>query len=392
MKIKSKYLTLLVTMIIIITVFSGFGVNSASINNPDLLENPALFTATSYANSFNVTLDEAKYRLELQPIIGEFDNTLRNIAAETFAGLWIEHEPMFRVVVLFTENGENTVQSCIPPELVGKVQVKTAEKSYTELEKIQVNTTFAIEDLGIPVESGIDVYENRVKLYVTEQDKLNSALQNNQLKISNKVDIKFVNSLSKPETDIYGGLTLNYNSNPHCTSGFSWTDGVSTRGISTAGHCENSLSYNGSALTYIAGYTSGNSDVQFHTVPAGYTVTNKIQYYPGYTCNITGTLGRSSQSVGMYVAKYGMATGRTAGLISNLSYWPYGYSNTFIEVNNTWGGDLSSAGDSGGPWYDGYYGTAYGIHHAESANDSNDAVYMAVNYMESLGFLVLTSP
>jgi len=56
--------------------------------------------------------------------------------------------------------------------------------------------------------------------------------------------------------------------------------------------------------------------------------------------------------------------------------------------------DLADSGDSGGPWFDG--NTAYGTMRAKITPGTNgvgtDAVYMAVNYVESgLGVTVMTS-
>jgi hypothetical protein len=48
--------------------------------------------------------------------------------------------------------------------------------------------------------------------------------------------------------------------------------------------------------------------------------------------------------------------------------------------------NLSSGGDSGGPWFFGT--TAYGIHSGEPSGDDTDAFYMAHNYMSVLNIRV----
>lgn len=63
----------------------------------------------------------------------------------------------------------------------------------------------------------------------------------------------------------YGGEILST-----CTSGFGTRASSSTsgtRGISTAGHCGNSQSDDGSALTFKAQYTGTHGDFQWHTGP-----------------------------------------------------------------------------------------------------------------------------
>ena len=65
---------------------------------------PPLFKTETemYAKRHGVTIDEARHRLKLQDVAGELDAELSIKEAETFAGLWIEHTPTFRVIVQFT--------------------------------------------------------------------------------------------------------------------------------------------------------------------------------------------------------------------------------------------------------------------------------------------------
>lgn len=99
--------------------------------------------------------------------------------------------------------------------------------------------------------------------------------------------------------------------------------------------------------------------------------------------------------IGDFVCKYGITTGYTCGYISSKNYlgiglYPPAYY-TFIRVNNTGGfSDLSSGGDSGGPWF--FSSTALGIHHGAPGDDPNDAVYMAINYVDGLGVSVVLNP
>jgi hypothetical protein len=126
-----------------------------------------LADAAEYARQFGVDQEEAVRRLELQGEIGELDATLQREEPETFAGLWIQHEPDFRVVVAFTGNGEQAIQ----PYLEGKswaglVEVKTFPHSLRELETAQQQALQVAHQLGIPVGSGIYVQENRVTIEV----------------------------------------------------------------------------------------------------------------------------------------------------------------------------------------------------------------------------------
>jgi hypothetical protein len=190
------------------------------------------------------------------------------------------------------------------------------------------------------------------------------------------------------ETDIYGGLALNDG-----TSGFAVKNSGGTKGITTAGHIETDpISYGGYDLPLQDEEWGSAYDIQWHTAP-NFTVVNKIQWYPGYMCDILYTRSRSEQAIGGWVAKCGKSTGFTAGHISSKTYQaPYPcYEYTFIRVDNDGGyEDLSSTGDSGCPWFNNT--TAYGSHCGHPTDDTNDAYYMAVDYISVLGVDVMTSP
>ena len=66
--------------------------------------------ARMYAKDYGVPLEEAVRRLRLQNALPRLEPELRKKEADTFAGLWIQHEPDFRLVVLFTRDGEKTIQ------------------------------------------------------------------------------------------------------------------------------------------------------------------------------------------------------------------------------------------------------------------------------------------
>ena len=82
----------------------------------------------------------------------------------------------------------------------------------------------------------------------------------------------------------------------------------------------------------------------------------------------------------------------TCGYIASANLRMPGSSATFIWVDNTAGySNLSSGGDSGGPWFLG--NDAYGTHVGSPGDDNDDAVYMAVNYISAgIDVDVMTSP
>ncbi len=357
-------------------------------------KDPLMYDAQIYASNNNVSTEEALHRFQLQNIAGKLDAELSVNETGTFAGLWVEHKPKFKIVVQFTRNGEETIKPYLKQhaELANIVEVRTANVSLADLRRDQADASSSAHALNISIESDISVYNNSVELYMTKSDRsrFDDALLRREGRLSDNVRVIAVDAeaMGRPQADIYGGLTLST-----CTSGFSVKQGwlFITKGITTAGHCSNTQSYNGNSLTFQSEQLTGSYDIQWHTAP-GYTVTNKIQWgSDGSTRNITATTSRDNQVIGGYVCKYGMTSHYTCGYISSKSFEYQGQA-TYIRVDNTAGyNDLSSGGDSGGPWF--LNNNAYGSHVGEPTVDPNDAVYMAVNYLESgLGVSVMTSP
>lgn len=229
-----------------------------------------------------------------------------------------------------------------------------------------------------------------------DRGRFDNALQRREIQLPDNVRVITVEALAEDTANIYGGLALST-----CTSGFLVQNGwwpFITKGITTAGHCPNTLSYNGSSLTFQSEKWTGSYDVQWHTA-SGYTVTNKIQYWDdGSTRDITATKSRNDQLIDELVCKYGKTTYYACGYIGSIDFNPQTQENnvaTFIRVRNTAGWDvLGGSGDSGGPWFNG--NTAYGIMKGALVPGTNgrgtDAAYMAIDYVSGLGVSVMTSP
>ena len=106
--------------------------------------------ALIYVRDTGVTLEEALHRFELQKAAGELNAELTVKEPDTFAGLWIEHEPDFKIVVGFTRNGEKTLEPYLSNELRKVVEVRKAEESLSNLEKMQTEALAALREAEIP--------------------------------------------------------------------------------------------------------------------------------------------------------------------------------------------------------------------------------------------------
>src|SRR5665648_159653 len=137
-------------------------------------KDPLLYDAQIYASNNNISTEEALHRFQLQDIAGELDAELSLSEAKTFAGLWVEHNPTFKIAVSYTRNGEETIKPYMKQhaELANIVEVRTARVSLADLQKAQVIASDSARALDIPVGSGINVYNNNVELYAVSYTHL----------------------------------------------------------------------------------------------------------------------------------------------------------------------------------------------------------------------------
>lgn len=66
-----------------------------------------------YADHQKIDLDTAAYRLALQDLAGNLDAALTKNVSDSYAGLWIQHSPQFRIIVQFTKDEKDRIESYI---------------------------------------------------------------------------------------------------------------------------------------------------------------------------------------------------------------------------------------------------------------------------------------
>jgi hypothetical protein len=329
--------------------------------------------AAFYAASFSVSLQEGARRLQLQEAVDALNARLTEEQAGTFAGLSIEHTPEFHVVARFTRKGEETIRPYLSPALAAVVRVEPARFTLYQLERRLEAGYNRVRATGIPAAGAVDVRANRAEVHVLR----GRAAAARAVLGAEDAAVVEVDQLPVEEISMYGGLPIST-----CTTGFTVRNSAGTRGVSTAGHCGNSQTLSGYALTFRGEAYSGSYDVQWHNA-SGHTYPNTIKVGSG-TRSITGTRSRTSQTVGSQVCKQGKTTGYTCGTISTISYCASG-ACTWVRVAGN-GVNLSEGGDSGGPWFSG--NTAYGSH---TYGIGNDSAYMPVNYFSGISVTIATS-
>ncbi len=152
-----------------------------------------------YAEYYGIPVDETLRRFEIQDAFAGLDTELSIKEPETFAGLYIQHEPEFRIVALFTRDGEAIMKPYIPDGMAEYVEVRTVEVSYRELQNAQSEVSSAISNQGIPADSYIDIKENNVKFNVVDLTPVNKAIDKGLLTVPDYVVFIEVEGLAQPD-------------------------------------------------------------------------------------------------------------------------------------------------------------------------------------------------
>lgn len=170
--------------------------------------------------------------------------------------------------------------------------------------------------------------------------------------ITNSVVRSYSDVLGENDSDDYhyGGEALS-----DCTSGFGVKDdSTSEEGISTAGHCDNSITDDGDSLTLVEEYEDTYGDFQWHTG----TEEHADDFYAGITgpeYNLRDVAAVGAPTVNMALCANGKVNYNRCDYVRELNVCHDDRCN-LVSMDN----DYASGGDSGGPVY--YGNTAYGLH------------------------------
>ncbi|MGB3716033.1 MAG: hypothetical protein WA996_16530 [Candidatus Promineifilaceae bacterium] len=123
--------------------------------------------AVAFAEQEGLSLEEANQRLVQQQTIGDIQPLLASDLSATFGGLWIEHQPDYRIVIALTEGDRGTIRPYIEDkEWAGVVEVRTVDHTLEELIADQVTASQAAQKVNVSVITAVDVINNRVELMV----------------------------------------------------------------------------------------------------------------------------------------------------------------------------------------------------------------------------------
>lgn len=146
--------------------------------------------ADTLAIELSISTDEAICRILLMDVSGDLNARLEQEKADTFAGMWIEHQPEFKVVVAFTRDGEEIIQPYAENSiLASSIEVQEAEVTQAELYKIEMEANQLVGSLGLSMIGFtlVNIQENQVEIHISDTKLLEERLTANQLELPDQV-------------------------------------------------------------------------------------------------------------------------------------------------------------------------------------------------------------
>lgn len=132
----------------------------------------------SYAKAYGVTPAESERRLRLQREIGKLGGQLKQ--DPNYAGHYIEHKPVYRVVAKFTQNAAAALAKYTTDPLW---VAELAPVSYKELLQTQSTVYALLKGLGIESVSRENVETNKVEFFVLDPAAVQTLISTGALKV-----------------------------------------------------------------------------------------------------------------------------------------------------------------------------------------------------------------
>jgi streptogrisin C len=351
-----------------------------------------------YAKRYGVTLDEAVQRLRAQGETVEATDRLEKRFAKRLAGMWIEHAPAYRIVVLLTGSKPVPDETIVAGGLAVPIAFHTGAPATRKaiLKAIgkhggEIRAAFP-EARGM----GADPRTGALVVMLSQGDKAAADPAAVATRIADLAGVPArIALIERPEANlgVQGGARVVGNDavtgrRSVCTLGFVVTDGTRS-GVVTAAHCPDVLTYvdpGGAAteLPFVGQWGWSFQDVQVNEAaatqgPLFYADAKKVMARVP-----EGQRARASTRAGDFVCHRGERTGYSCGEVELTDYAPPGAlcggpcAPDWVTVR---GADCGG-GDSGGPVFSG--DVAFGIMKGGAWDNAGKCAYY---YYMSLDYL-----
>jgi hypothetical protein len=349
--------------------------------------------AAQYAAQFGVAQGEALRRLEAQQSSVAATDSIAREFASRLAGIAIEHQPDYRIVVLLTGTEPIADRSAAGVPIIFRTGAKaTHADAVAAMRKHLIDLR---SDLPGARGAGYDQRSGEVVLLVTPEQAQRygtDAIRARAERISGVAVRVVINNLDERNLTVEGGARVEGISSvtgrrSRCTTGFVVTNGEQNAVI-TAAHCPDQLSYSGPDGTTLVLPMIGSWGAAYRDVQINGSANSPDPLF--YANRATGSLRRletwrnvASTRAGDFVCHFGESSGYSCALVQLTDYAPPGdlcggpCEPTWVTVD----GPSCIPGDSGGPVFSG--AIAFGI--AKGVNRSGDRCdfyyYMSTDYL-----------
>jgi streptogrisin C len=351
--------------------------------------------AAQYAALHHVEPDEALRRLKAQEETVAATDQLRATYAKRLAGIAIEHEPQYRIVVLLKGDKGVPDASVEAGGLTVPIVFRTGAPSTRD------KILHAIEKRGARLRSafpsargmGVDPRSGELVLMLADasDDEVADAAARAGDIAGVPTHIRLIERTA--DTSVEGGARVEGTdavSGHHavCTAGFVVTNGART-GLVTAAHCPDVLTYRDPAggtaeLPFVGQWGWSFQDVQLNEVAGPAQAVFYADAAKTLTRAPAAVRPRASTRAGDFVCHRGERTGYTCGEVELVDFAPPGElcggpcAASWVTVS----GPGCGGGDSGGPVFEG--STAFGIMKGATSGKGGRCAfyfYMSLDYL-----------
>lgn len=354
--------------------------------------------ASMLSQRFSITAAQAQERIDLQEEISRLSQSLAEANPDSFGGIWVEHEPTYKIIVAFNDSSDRTaLRQSVSPTLRRYLQILPVRRSLKSIRDDQAIILSALASAGVEMTISYEPKSQKFQLDVADPaqgDRLRDLVPP-----SLRADVQVRRGLSTREVQsgvqsgdaLYGGWGY-YDSagNPNCTFAFVTRSHEGKDAILTASnnHCSVTTPYVGQTTHWVvlpaAYYSQSNTasgityDFRAHVItglvngPYVYFTNNQpVRGYTQYVNSVpnmassgyftvTGAVSNSTSSnygyfIGMAICKSGNRTGLTCGQVTSTSASGTSIGNSgtttysgLIRVGQSNQSVNAYSGDSGG--------------------------------------------